>query len=68
LVVFGPPSVWLKRMNGFSPVKITRLGSAGIEHPSLETEDCTPDGGLGKMLTCPAARRHAQGIAAGTPV
>jgi hypothetical protein len=45
LVVLGPPSVWLKRMNGFSPVKITRLGSAGIEdHPFSETEDHNPDG------------------------
>src|SRR6516225_1072491 len=36
-VVFGPPSVWLRRMNGFSPVRITRLGSAGIADTSLRT-------------------------------
>src|ERR1700738_2142951 len=29
-VVTGSPSFTLKRMNGFSPVKITWLGSAGI--------------------------------------
>src|SRR6516225_3706163 len=30
LVVSGSPSFRLSRMNGFSPVRITRLGSAGI--------------------------------------
>src|ERR1700747_1410847 len=35
-VVLGPPSVWLSRMNGFSPVRITRFGSAGIAASSLQ--------------------------------
>jgi hypothetical protein len=34
-VVLAPPSLALRRMKGFSPVRITRLGSAGIwELPS----------------------------------
>src|SRR5207237_6109308 len=30
LVVKGSPSLALRRMNGFSPVRMTRFGSAGI--------------------------------------
>ena len=33
LVLLGPPSLALSRMKGFSPVKMTRLGSAGIDVP-----------------------------------
>src|SRR5262249_43252390 len=32
-VVCGPPFVALRRMNGFSPVRITRFGSAAIAIP-----------------------------------
>src|SRR5262249_41260425 len=35
LVVSGSPSLALSRINGFSPVKITRFGSAGITGGSL---------------------------------
>src|SRR6516165_5985285 len=38
LVVRGSPSLALSRMNGFSPVRITRFGSAGIAGGSLLNE------------------------------
>src|ERR1700730_7669558 len=42
LVVKGSPSLTLRRMNGFSPVKMTRFGSAGIAAAPCKMPDGLP--------------------------
>src|ERR1700757_4297905 len=59
-VVFGPPSVLLSRMNGFSPVRITRLGSAGMLVPPCKT-------GRTAMLGHERCRRYADTKHCGPP-
>src|SRR5262247_950487 len=49
LVVSGSPSFRLRRMNGFSPVRITRLESAGIGVTSMK-------------IAAPSSRLHAAPI------
>src|SRR5579862_4707636 len=50
LVVIGPPSLALRRMNGFSPVRITWFGSAAIGAPFVRNAR--------GMLGHTARRRH----------
>src|SRR3984893_12026640 len=68
LVVKGSPSLTLRRMNGFSPVRMTRFGSAGIAAgPSKITVPREPltcrsrkDDGMTKIIL--VRHGHVEGI------
>src|SRR5215472_15852831 len=60
-VVCGPPFVTLRRMNGFSPVRMTLFGSAGIAvPPSIWVS-------VAAINSAPAARTPSRDAAARPP-
>src|SRR5689334_11687232 len=65
LVENGSPSFSLRRMNGFSPVRITWLGSAAIVFSSRSAAGCLDDD---RLCRSPARGGDRRGRAGGPPV